>query len=388
MPSLAPLRQLNDGHNIPIMCLGVYRVPPGNATYTTVRMAISNGYRCIDTAQAYLNEKSVGDAVRESGTPREELFITTKLSSVWMSHHITYNRTLVLLRASLRKLGMSYIDLYLIHSPRDATHRLEQWRALTHAKNIGLVRSIGVSDFEVAQLEELATARVPPAVLQIELSPWLASVRSAEVRYARDRGIAVQAWGALATGSKFDEPTLQRVARRHGESAANVLLAWSAQQGAITVLTSRSDQHQADNLAFAAARPDGGGLQLTADDEDDLRELAAHPFYSDMTEDSGVAFDPLWLALSSLHDAAIGLSEAVPWAVPFLDLSDMIGMIGMGLLLWSVPLVAVCVAACRCLGCCSSACACRCSKTYSSTYNPPAARSRGQTFEFGKMTLS
>ena len=211
MPSIAPLRLLNDGNSIPTMGLGVYRVEPGNATYTAVRMAIANGYRLIDTAQAYFNEESVGEAVRESGVPREELFITTKLSSVWLSHQITYNRTLTLLQTSLRKLGMSYVDLYLIHSPRDASHRLEQWRALTYAKQIGLVRSIGVSDYEVAQLEELATARVPPAVLQIELSPWLASVRTAEVKYARERGIVVQAWGALATGAKFDEPAIQRV---------------------------------------------------------------------------------------------------------------------------------------------------------------------------------
>ena len=178
MPSLAPLRQLNDGHNIPIMCLGVYRVPPGNATYTTVRMAISNGYRCIDTAQAYLNEKSVGDAVRESGTPREELFITTKLSSVWMSHHITYNRTLVLLRASLRKLGMSYIDLYLIHSPRDATHRLEQWRALTHAKNIGLVRSISCTGRQT---------KSPPGVCHFQMfhTCWMSFPRSRPRRCSR-----------------------------------------------------------------------------------------------------------------------------------------------------------------------------------------------------------
>ena len=375
MPSIAPLRLLNDGNSIPTMGLGVYRVEPGNATYTAVRMAIANGYRLIDTAQAYFNEESVGEAVRESGVPREELFITTKLSSVWLSHQITYNRTLTLLQTSLRKLGMSYVDLYLIHSPRDASHRLEQWRALTYAKQIGLVRSIGVSDYEVAQLEELATARVPPAVLQIELSPWLASVRTAEVKYARERGIVVQAWGALATGAKFDEPAIQRVAKRHGQTAANVLLAWSAQQGAIAVLTSQSDRHQADNLAFAAS----GGLQFTPADDDDLRSLAARPFYSDLVEDSGVAFDPLYLVLGTLHDSGLALSGAVP----LVDLSDMLGMLGVGLLLWAVPLIAVCVAACRFFGCCNC---CQCAKTYSSTYAPPK-RAPGQTFEFGKMDL-
>ena len=174
------------------------------------------------TLRKRFQRRAVGNAVRDSNVAREELFITTKLSSVWMSHLITYNRTLALLHSSLRKLGMTYVDLYLIHSPRDASHRLEQWRALTHAKDTGLVRSIGVSDYEVAQLRELAAERVPPAILQIELSPWLANVREAELRYCREHDIVVQAWGVMATGSQFDDPALQRIARRHGESAANV----------------------------------------------------------------------------------------------------------------------------------------------------------------------
>ena len=178
-PTAAPRRQLNDGRSIPTLGLGVYRVAPGNATYTAVRTAIASGYRLIDTAQAYMNERDVGKAVRECGVARQELFISTKLSAVWISHQITYNRTFALLHASLRKLNMSYVDLYFIHSPRDVAHQREQWRALEDARSLGLVRSIGVSDYEVAQLERImAFARVPPAVLQIELSPWLATVRA------------------------------------------------------------------------------------------------------------------------------------------------------------------------------------------------------------------
>ena len=375
MPSLAPLRLLNDGHSIPTMGLGVYRVPPGNATYSAVRMAIKNGYRLIDTAQAYFNERAVGNAVRDSNVAREELFITTKLSSVWMSHLITYNRTLALLHSSLRKLGMTYVDLYLIHSPRDASHRLEQWRALTHAKDTGLVRSIGVSDYEVAQLRELAAERVPPAILQIELSPWLANVREAELRYCREHDIVVQAWGVMATGSQFDDPALQRIARRHGESAANVLLGWSASKGAIRVITSQNQQHQVANLAFAASRR----LNFTDADTPDLRSLAARPFYSDGEEDSGVAFSAVWLVISGLHDTAVLLSDRLHG----LDASDLVGMLTVGLLVWLVLLVAVCVAGLRCSGCtCNNLGA----KTYSSTYNPPARRA-GRKFEFGNMEL-
>ena len=182
----------------------------------------------------------------------------------------------------------------------------------------------------------------------------------------------------MATGSKFGEPALQRVAARHGETPANVLLAWSAKQGAIAVVTSQNAQHQRDNLALVAS----GSLALTPEDDADLAPLAAEPFYSDLTEDSGVAVDPLWLVLSTLHDSALGPIEALPFG----DASDMFLVLVVGLLMWAAPLVAACVAAC--CYCCPS---CSCGRRYTSTYDPSArqaaARKPGQTFEFGKMSL-
>jgi diketogulonate reductase-like aldo/keto reductase len=146
-----PYKTLSDGHRIPTVALGVFRVPPGSETYESVRSALARGYRHIDTAQGYNNEASVGRALVDSAVPRSEIFLTTKLSSVWRRSDVTYNVTMETLRLSLAKLQTTYLDLYLIHCPLDRAHRLEQWRALVDAQAAGLVRSIGVSDYGVQQ---------------------------------------------------------------------------------------------------------------------------------------------------------------------------------------------------------------------------------------------
>jgi len=270
---------LSDGHELPVLALGVYRVPPGDDTYKAVTSALKLGYRHFDTAQAYHNELSVGRAIAGSGIPREELWITTKLSRMWNFKDVTYDKAMAELRASLERLSMDYVDLYLIHTPADSEHRLEQWRALVDAKAMGLVRSIGVSDYAVAELEEIRLANMEmPAVLQIEINPWLVQVRAAELQYAKEWSIVVEAWGALGVGAKFHDPTLLKVVSRYpGRSAADVLLKWSLQQGFVPLITSQSPDHQASNLAIAA---DPTGWVLSAEDLALIDELKADPFYS------------------------------------------------------------------------------------------------------------
>lgn len=250
-----PTYRLNDGNEMPVIGLGVFRVPPGQATYDSVSSALAMGYRHIDTAQFYANEEAVGRAVRDSGLPRNEVWVTTKLSTVF-EREVTYNETLATLRDSLAKLGLDYVDLYLIHSPRSKENRRDQWRALIDAKKLGLVRSIGVSDYEVAQLEEIIDTEVPPAVLQIEVSPWLTQVRAAELAYCKEHGIIVEAWGLMGAGAILRSQELQSVADvesggRSAISTAEVLVRWSLQHGYLPLVTSQNSAHQRSNLAIA-----------------------------------------------------------------------------------------------------------------------------------------
>ena len=245
--------RLNDGNQMPVIGLGVFRVPPGEKTYESVRNALAMGYRHIDTAQLYANEEAVGRAVRNSGIPRSKLWVTTKISTVFSSA-VTYDETIATLNKSLAKLGLDYVDLYLIHSPRDKKNRRDQWRALIHAKQLGLVRSIGVSDYEVAQLEEIIDTEIPPAVLQIELSPWLTQVRAAELAFCKEHGIIIETWGLMGAGKILQSPELQGIAKAESKgratiSTAEVLVLWSLQRGYIPLVTSQNVAHQRSNLA-------------------------------------------------------------------------------------------------------------------------------------------
>jgi 2,5-diketo-D-gluconate reductase A len=342
----APIITLSDGYTIPSLGFGSYRIPAGNTTYAAIRSAISLGCRHIDTAQIYGNEVDVGDAIRDSGVPRSDIFVTTKLSAVWLSNHVTYDRTLANLRASLNKLKFDYVDLYLIHSPRDVAHRAQQWRALVDARAAGLVRSIGVSDYQVAQLAELEP---PPAVLQIEVSPWLAATRAPELEFCRARGIKVEAWGVLGAGSNLDDPTLAAVAARHGPgtTTADVLLAWNKQVGSdIQLVTSTNPRHQAANLALVA-----GSFELSGADLAELAALSATPVFSgrDAGEDKGFVV-VISLIITTLLDSALFVFE--PLGV---EATQLMLLTELGLALWAVALILLgvwgCVR-CGCCGCC------------------------------------
>lgn len=236
-------RKLNTGAEIPRVGLGVFQAPRGEVTRGAVKAAIELGYRHIDTARVYSNEADVGAAVREAAVPREELFVTTKL---WNADQ-GYEAARAAFDASLARLGLEYVDLYLVHWPVPG-RRLESWRALEEIYASGRARAIGVSNFMTHHLGELlARAKVVPAVNQIEISPFL---QQREVRaYCEARGIVVEAYSPLTKGLRLDDRVVRRIAGEAGRSAAQVLLRWGLQHELIVLAKSVSPARLAENLA-------------------------------------------------------------------------------------------------------------------------------------------
>lgn len=242
--SIAPCVALNSGVVIPVVGLGVFQAGRGAETQGAVREALQLGYRHIDTARVYANEHDVGIGLRDSGVPRDEVFITTKL---WNGDQ-GYEATLRACDASLKRLGLEYIDLYLVHWPVVGL-RLDSWRALEHLLAEGRVRAIGVSNYMVHHLEELlATAKVVPAVNQIEVSPFLQ--QEAVRAFCKAHGIAVEAYSPLTKGKRLDDMRLADVARHVGKSPAQVLLRWGLQHGLIVLPKSTHPERIAQNLAL------------------------------------------------------------------------------------------------------------------------------------------
>jgi 2,5-diketo-D-gluconate reductase A len=219
-----PTIALNDGAAIPQLGLGVWQVPQADAA-GVVAEALRVGYRHIDTAQGYGNEQGVGEGVRRSGLHRDELFITTKLHNDSQGHQ----RAIEALQRSLELLGLDQVDLYLIHWPQPRLDRyLATWEGLIEARELGLTRSIGVSNFHEAHLERVITATgVVPAVNQIELHPLFTQERL--VSATRRLGVQVESWSPLASGRVLGDETLARIAGTHGRSVAQVVIRWHLQ---------------------------------------------------------------------------------------------------------------------------------------------------------------
>jgi methylglyoxal/glyoxal reductase len=244
--SMAPIPsvRLNNGVSLPQVGLGVYQAERGEETRTAVLAAVRHGYRHVDTARAYGNERDVGAALRESGVPREELFVTTKL---WNDDQ-GYDEALRAFDASAARLDIGVIDLFLIHWPLPGK-RLDSWRALERLLAEGRVRAIGVSNFMVHHLDELLTAaNVVPAVNQIEVTPFL---QQREVReHSARHGIVVEAYSPLTRGQRLGDPTVARVAREVGRSPAQVLLRWGLQHEMVILPKSTHPARIAENAAL------------------------------------------------------------------------------------------------------------------------------------------
>ncbi|MDF2968709.1 MAG: 2,5-didehydrogluconate reductase, partial [Nocardioidaceae bacterium] len=223
-----PTVTLNNGSTIPQLGFGVFQVPPED-TSDVVAKALEVGYRHIDTAALYDNEEGVGAAVRASGLTRDEVFVTTKLGNP----HQGAETGLAAFETSLDKLGMDYVDLYLIHWPLPARDLyVETWQMMEKLYAEGRARAIGVSNFQPQHLRRLqAEATVLPAVNQVELHPTLAQTELREVH--AQMGIATEAWAPIAKGAELDNPTIGEIAQRVGKSPAQVILRWHLQLGNI-----------------------------------------------------------------------------------------------------------------------------------------------------------
>ena len=218
-------RVLADGHQMPILGLGVWQVPDGAACVKAVRWALELGYRHLDTAQAYGNEASVGRALRESGVPREEVFITTKF-------HPGRTDPVAEAEQSLRRLCLDYVDLYLVHWPQGGPEWA--WPGMQRSRERGLARSVGVSNFSANDLAAvMAAGSIPPVVNQVQFSP--VHYRRALLEACRRRGVQVEAYSPLGTGQHLTNGTVRQVARRVGRTPAQVLLRWCVQRALVVI---------------------------------------------------------------------------------------------------------------------------------------------------------
>lgn len=226
-PSTIKVFKLNNGISIPAVGLGVYQMPSNNQTQKVIDNALRNGYRHIDTAAIYRNEDTVGNAIKSSLIPREQIFVTTKL---WNSDH-GYDNALKAFNKSLEHLQMDYVDLFLIHWPVQGK-RKETWKALETLYKDGKCRAIGVSNYMNHHLVELIDhAEVIPAVNQIELHPYLFTTRIETINLCRTSGILPVAYSPLVKGLKLHDPLLIKIAIKYEKSTAQLLIRWALQQG-------------------------------------------------------------------------------------------------------------------------------------------------------------
>ncbi len=216
------VRALADGNKLPLLGLGVWQVPNGPECGDAVRWALELGYRHIDTAQAYGNEESVGQALRESGVPREDVFLTTKFYPRSRSRDPAAE-----LERSLRRLGVDQVDLYIIHWPQGGP--TWAWPGMEQARERGHTRSIGVSNFDAGELERVSSAgSIAPAVNQVQFSPF--EHRRALLEACEQRGVVLEAYSPLGTGQHLNDPVVKRIADALGRTPAQVLLRWCVQR--------------------------------------------------------------------------------------------------------------------------------------------------------------
>jgi 2,5-diketo-D-gluconate reductase A len=239
-----PITTLNSGHEMPQLGFGVFQVPADETT-AAVSTALETGYRLIDTAAMYRNEDGVGQAIASSGLPRGELFITTKLNND--AHG--YDKARDAFRTSLDKLGLDYLDLYLIHWPLPATNLyVETWQAFVALRDEGLVHSIGVSNFQPAHLDRIVDETgVTPALNQIELHPYLTQDQLRE--YDMSHGIATEAWSPIARGGDLlHDQLITSLADKYGKTPAQIVIRWHLELGNVVIPKSVTPARIAENF--------------------------------------------------------------------------------------------------------------------------------------------
>ncbi len=220
---------LRGGVEMPRLGLGVWQSAPGDETRRAVAEALAVGYRHVDTARAYRNEGDVGEALRASGVPRREVFVTTKL---WNADH-GYDRALKAIDKSLASLGLEQVDLYLVHWPVEGL-RNDTWRAMERIRADGKARAVGVSNYTIRHLDELlARAKEPPSVNQVEFNPFLH--QRALLEHCRRHGVQLEAYGPLVRAHRMDHPVLAAIARKHGRTPAQVLVRWGLQHDLVVI---------------------------------------------------------------------------------------------------------------------------------------------------------
>lgn len=248
---------LRNGVEMPWLGLGVFQVEEGDTLIEAIKSAIRFGYRSIDTAAIYGNEQGVGqaiaEAIAETGIARSELFITSK---VWNAD-LGYEETLAAFDVSMAKLGLDYLDLYLIHWPKEGKYK-DAWRALETLYKQGRVKAIGVSNFHVHHLEDvMAGAEIVPMVDQVEYHPHLSQLALRE--FCAKHGIQLEAWSPLKQGQMLSEPTIAKLAEKYGKSVSQIIIRWDLQNGVVTIPKSVKADRIAEN---------GSVFDFTLSDED------------------------------------------------------------------------------------------------------------------------
>ncbi|MRH44937.1 aldo/keto reductase [Aquibacillus halophilus] len=238
--SFLTTKELHNGVKIPVVGLGVYKMIDGSV-YEAVKSALDIGYRHIDTASFYENEEGVGRAIKDSGIPREDIFITTK---AWNDEQ-GYDEALAAFQRSLDKLELDYVDLYLVHWPVPGKYK-ETWRALEKIYRDGKAKAIGVSNFLPHHLEDLMSeAEIMPMANQIELHPQLTQVETRE--YCERHNIVIEAWSPLGKANYLDDPILQELAAKHNKTPAQIIVRWDFQSGIVTIPKSVKASRQKEN---------------------------------------------------------------------------------------------------------------------------------------------
>lgn len=271
---MIPSYTLNDGHQLPALGFGTYplRGPDG---VDAIVSALRTGYRLIDSAMNYDNEGAVGEAVRRSGIPRDEIMIASKLPG----RHHAYEAAISCVHESLYRMQLDHLDLYLIHWPNPSVDRYaEAWQALVDLQRAGLLRSIGVSNFLPEHLDQvIAQSGVTPAVNQVELHPYFPQVEQRQAN--ADRGIRTESWSPLGRGREiFGDPVITGIAEAHGRTPAQIVLRWQVQLGTVPLPKAASAERQQENLAvFDFSLDDDQVAAITALGRPDGRLFGADP---------------------------------------------------------------------------------------------------------------